>query len=132
MLIFFVLLIATYQYMIVEVVRLNQAGPGWEVPAGIVMRLELFKPISIILFCAIMVLLVILRKKILAHRAILFTQLSLCIIGTIFLLATNAFRGQFYYPTLLVQPVFYCAYTAITILSIIALIKIISVKHTVD
>ena len=128
MLIVVVLLMTAYEFLMVEVVRLNQAGPEWEVPTSIVMKLASLKPILIVLFCVILVLVFIFRKRILVNRTgcvLLFVQLTLCIIGTIFLCAKKAFEGQFYYPSLLVQNVFYSVYVVIALLSIITLVIIV-------
>ena len=128
MLIVVVLLMTAYEGLMVEVVRLNQAGPEWEVPISIVMKLASLEPILTVLFCASIVLVFIFHKRMLVNRTgcvLLFIQLTLCIIGTIFLCATNAFKGQFYNPSLLVQNVFYCVYAVIAILSIITLVIIV-------
>ena len=128
MLIVVVLLMTAYEFLMVEVVRLNQAGPEWEVPISIVMKLASLKPILIVLFCVILVLVFIFRKRILVNRALcvlLFVQLTLCIIGTIFLYTKKAFEGQFYYPSLLVQNVFYSVNVVIALLSIITLVIIV-------
>lgn len=128
MLIVVVLLMAAYEFLMVEVVRLNQAGPEWEVPTSIVMKLASLKPILIVLFCVILVLVFIFRKRILVNRTLCvlqFVQLTLCIIGTIVLYTKKAFEGQFYYPSLLVQNVFYSVNVVIALLSIITLVIIV-------
>ena len=56
MLIVVVLLMTAYEVLMVEVVRLNQAGPEWEVPISIVMKLASLEPILTVLFCASIVL----------------------------------------------------------------------------
>lgn len=135
MLVFFVLLISAYQYLIVGVVKLNQDGPGWEVPFVTSMMLGWLSLISIILLLAIIILALVLRKKFLANHVLgtlLLVQLAFCIMGTIFLYVVNAFEGQFYYPDVLVPSVFYCIYAAVAILPIITLTLLIFQKRTLN
>ena len=66
MLIVVVLLMTAYEVLMVEVVRLNQAGPEWEVPISIVMKLASLEPILTVLFCASIVLVFIFHKRMFA------------------------------------------------------------------